>query len=64
MVSEERATINQQGAWQISELTTTPSDDGLRASVTDRPLGRAPESKRPALPRGPLRSGLRRQDDR
>ena len=40
--SEERITINQQGAWQISEMTTTPSADGPRVSVADRPLGARP----------------------
>eukprot|EP00973_Karenia_brevis_P035179 4854551-Karenia_brevis.AAC.1 len=28
--SEERVTINQQGVWQISEMTTTPTEDGPR----------------------------------
>eukprot|EP00973_Karenia_brevis_P025769 3557448-Karenia_brevis.AAC.1 len=40
--SEERVTINAQGAWQISEMTTTPTDDGPRVSVIDRPLGVRP----------------------
>ena len=40
--SEERITINPQGAWQISEMTTTPSPDGPRVSVADRPLGARP----------------------
>ena len=40
--SEERVTINQQGAWQISEMITTPTADGPQVSVTDRPLGARP----------------------
>ena len=39
--SEERVTI-RQGPWQISEMISTPSADGPRVSVTDRPLGARP----------------------
>ena len=42
--SEERITINEQGAWQISEMVTTPSDEGPQVSVSDRALGARPSS--------------------
>ena len=62
--SEERITINPQGAWQISEMTTTPSPDGPRVSVADRPLGARPRLSGLLFPEALCAAAFEDRDDK
>ncbi len=42
--TEEKVNVERGGAWHISEMTTTPHDDGPQVAVTDRPLGVQPST--------------------
>ena len=53
--SAENVTL-REGAWQIAELTTTPSADGPQAVVTERRLGVAPVSHAACFSHSTLRS--------
>ena len=62
--SEERVTINPQGAWQILEMATAPSADGPRVSVTDRPLGARPSLSGLLFPEALCAAAFEDRDDK
>ena len=62
--SEERVTINQQGAWQVSEMVTRPTKDGPQVSVTDRPLGARPSMSGLLFPEALCAAAFEDRDDK